>query len=362
MIYIHVPYCKSHCTYCAFYSELLREQGSDAFIDALCREIELSQDVQGGHQTLYIGGGTPSLLSIEQLERIVESLRRRYGVLAWDEFTIEVNPDDIVKKGVEYASSLRGLGVNRVSMGVQSFDNGILRKMGRRHDSEQAMEAFSLLRTSGFENISIDLIFGFSDVLDLDTIKERLLEMSPEHISCYQLSIEEGSGLDRMAASGRYSMPSDDECESQYYRICSTLAELGYSHYEISNWAKPGCESRHNSAYWDHVPYDGYGPGAHSLIINGGKYLRRWNNPDIHSYCEAALSGDFSGVREGEILSEDQIREEKVMLGLRTAKGVDSSLVDDSSSHVLVPASGGPRVRIPEEKWFVCDAITVNLL
>ncbi len=297
------------------------------------------------YRTLYIGGGTPSLLSLEQLSTIKRTLDGSFDMSSLEEFTMEVNPDDIVKNGLRYAEGLIGLGANRVSMGVQSFDDDALYKMGRRHDARQAEDAYSLLRHAGFKNISIDLIFGFNSSLDLDKIRCRLENMGlPEHISCYQLSIEEGSGLDRMVQKGHYTMPPDEECERQYYGICDMLRELGYEHYEISNWARPGFQSRHNSAYWDHTPYLGFGPGAHSLIISPeGQYSRRWNNPDVARYIGASVSGDWASVRGGEILTDEQIRQERLFLGLRTAKGVDECV-------------------IPEDKWFISDSIIADML
>lgn len=343
-IYIHIPFCKSHCTYCAFYSELLRSsQGSGSFIadtvSAICAEIEASRasfDLADA-QTLYLGGGTPSLLPLDQLERILDALGRR----DFQEFTMEVNPDDIVKGGEEYALGLLKLGVNRVSMGVQSFDDAVLRRMGRRHNAAEALEAYALLRKAGFGNISIDFIFGFAPALDTGKISAQLGQMGlPEHISCYQLGIEEGSGLDKMVQKGLYVMPSDEECEAQYYAVCDMLRSLGYEHYEISNWALPGRRSRHNSAYWNHTPYIGFGPGAHSLFV-GRDYVRRWNNPSLAQYLDASRSGNWDAVRGSETLSPEELAQERLFLGLRTKEGVDGK-------------------SIPENKWFISDSIILE--
>lgn len=382
-IYVHIPFCKTHCTYCAFYSELLRHpQGSESFVAAIIAEIAscqlpvpsgdprasrsapptqsvgpspcmcpgvdtVSLRARGAGETLYFGGGTPSVLTLEQLQRIVSAifdsgLTKREEIA---EFTMEVNPDDVVKNGPDYIRGLKDLGVNRISMGVQSFDDAVLHKMGRRHNAAQAREAYSMLRKAGMDNISLDFIFGFSADLDVVSMREGLLEMGlPEHISCYQLSIEEGSGLDRMAQRGLFTMPDDEVCESQYYAICDMLRSLGYEHYEISNWCLPGRHSRHNSAYWNHTPYLGFGPGAHSLIIGeDGTYMRRWNENDLSRYLEAAADGNWSGVRGFELLTDEQIREERLFLGLRTAAGVDG-------------------ITIPEEKWFISDNIIADML
>ncbi|MCQ2166345.1 MAG: coproporphyrinogen III oxidase family protein [Bacteroidales bacterium] len=402
-VYVHIPFCRTHCTYCGFYSELLRDaRGSECFVDALCREIEstpaavrgtggqegllppwrqgdcrrqlggpprkrwegslpdpLCRGLESKLNTLYFGGGTPSLLTLEQMERILFCL----GGGPWDEFTVEVNPDDIAAKGPEYALGLRRLGVSRISMGIQSFDDAVLKRMGRRHDSAQAKAAYEILRQAGFDNISVDFIFGFQAGMDAEALGCGLDSLHgglPEHISCYQLSIEEGSGLGKMVEKGLYAMPEDSECERQYLSLCDVLRCRGYEHYEISNWAQPGRRSRHNSSYWNHSPYIGYGPGAHSLFVDGGRFVRRWNNPDLRSYLDAAGSGVFDTVRGEETLTPEQIREERIMLGLRTEEGIPSSLVGDNSVLVASPVPGN--VRIPENRWFISDSIICNLI
>lgn len=352
-IYIHIPFCKTHCTYCAFYSELLRnKQGSESFVSALLSEIADS-DFPDNVRTLYIGGGTPSVLSISEFKAITAALETKFPIRGLKEFTVEVNPDDILHWGQDYVEALKSLGVSRISMGVQSFDDSVLHLMGRRHNAEQAKSAYKLLLNSHIDNLSIDLIFGFREGLDSAALEAELQDLGrlPQHISCYQLSIEEGSGLDRMQAKGLYSMPSDEECERQYYAICSLLKKLGYHHYEISNWALPGFESRHNSAYWNHSPYLGLGPGAHSLIIDEkGNFIRRWNDECLEKYLQvgAMAAGSerqraWNTLRGEEKLTPEQIREERIFLGLRTDKGVDGQ-------------------RIPEDKWFVSDSIIVDML
>jgi len=369
-VYVHIPFCVSHCTYCGFYSELLPcRQGSetvvDEFVRALCREISLERPDSGG--TVYFGGGTPSVLSLSQLEAVVDALAP--GIDSEVEMTIEVNPDDIVRKGEDYAVGLRKLGFNRVSMGVQSLDDVLLRRMGRRHTGAEAVRAFAMLRSAGFENISVDFIFGFSP--GAVPIGDFLARMGgslsdgagfPEHVSCYQLSIEQGSGLEKMVSKGLYSMPSDEDCALQYASVCDTLRAFGYEHYEISNWARrPALRSRHNSSYWNHTPYLGFGPGAHSLIGNS----RRWNNTDLKAYLSAAKSGDFSCVQGSEILSEQQWNEERVMLGLRTCEGIPQSWIPEESLCKALSAGSLERcdafVRIPESKWFVSDDIILSL-
>ena len=358
MVYIHVPFCRSFCIYCDFYSELSCGRKGDVlmarYADELCSEIERRRgEIEGtlGLNTLYIGGGTPSVLPLPVLEKVIGSL----GYGPFEEFTVEVNPEDIAEKGQSYVRSLLALGVNRVSMGVQSLDDGILRWMRRRHDAEAAREAFRLLRKAGVENISIDLIFGFP-MLDGEKLRQTLDEIvawCPEHISAYQLSIEDGSALAVLASEGKFSEASEDLCAEQYRHICRELSDAGYEHYEISNWALNGRRAVHNSAYWTRRPYIGLGPGAHSF---DGK--RRSANSQ-------ALTGWTSSV---ETLTPLQEREERIMLGLRTSEGIPESLCEPETIDRLVREAAlirdgdSGRVRIPEEHFFVSDTIIEELI
>ena len=252
MVYVHVPFCRSFCIYCDFYSEIAcrgRDAGQiEGYTGALCAEIAARREETArtlGVNTLYFGGGTPSVLPPPAFERIVGAL----GCGPFDEFTVEVNPEDIAEKGGAYVSELLKLGVNRVSMGVQSLDDGILRWMRRRHDSATARRAFGILRDAGVENVSLDLIFGLPQ-LARETLSDTLdgiCGLRPEHVSAYQLSVEEGSDLAAMAAGGRFTEASEELCAGQYEMICSRLQAAGYVHYEISNWALPGREAKHNS-------------------------------------------------------------------------------------------------------------------
>ena len=500
MIYVHVPFCRSFCTYCGFYSEICSRKETqqvqnrlfEDYAEALCDEIDsrreeisaarepssaeaasseivgsgnrgtgnvlrtppkqalvppsyvaeggtvsstpvpgteggtsMQQEIPTSLDTLYIGGGTPSVLPLAVLERIVRAL----GPATYREFTVEVNPDDVVAGGAEYVAGLRALGVNRVSMGVQSFDDGILRWMNRRHDAAGASEAFRLLRAGGFDNVSIDLIFGLSQLTGTiwESTIDEALALGPEHISAYQLSIEEDSALEKMVADGRYTEASDEQCRSQYDVLCRKLAEAGYVHYEISNWARPGREAVHNSAYWRRVPYVGLGPGAHSLAFPGsadphsprGEQKPRFCSQEVplqpryeqnasfcseegdeqpkneqkHAFCSSGgirswnsqelprreADGRLVRWRSGqEVLSEQEASEETVMLGLRTAAGLPLSRLRDISPAYAVDAllaegalvlitpvpdtSDAPFVRIPEDHFFVSDDIIARLL
>ena len=359
MVYIHIPWCRSFCTYCGFYSEIPRDDLGD-FVSGLCDEILSRKDEilrSLAVDTVYIGGGTPSILSAEELGKIISTLRSIREDIGSEEFTVEVNPDDIVKKGATYAEGLRRLGVSRISMGVQSFDDGLLRWMNRRHNAEDAVTAFRILREAGFDNVSLDLIFGigdfagreFTEEMWVDTI-DRTLTLAPEHISAYQLSVEPESALEKLCEKGRFTPAGDEKCARQYDALCRRLAEKGYHHYEISNFALPGREARHNSAYWHHTPYVGLGPGAHSLRLSeDGRWVRSWNYPGAGS----------------EILSDEQIRMETIMLGLRTDRGVEPPLLGEKAAGPLgrgdlVPTADG-LLRIPEDKFFISDAIISSL-
>ena len=357
MIYIHVPFCKSFCTYCDFYSETVcAGKGGrvmERWAEELISEIESRRgetDATLALNTLYIGGGTPSVLPPVLLRRIVDALPGG----PYEEFTVEVNPEDIAEKGPEYVKTLRSLGVDRISMGVQSLDDGILRWMNRRHDSARAREAFRLLRTGGFDNISVDLIFGFPMLTGdiLARTLEEIISWHPEHISAYQLSVEEGSALARMASDGRFSEAPESLCAEQYAAICEALAAAGYRHYEISNWALPSREARHNSAYWTRRPYVGFGPGAHSF--DGAR--RRANSQSLSGWTASF-----------EALTPQEEREEQIMLGLRTADGIPEPLCDaDTVARLITEGAlvrtGSANIRIPEERFFVSDGIIEELI
>ncbi len=379
MVYIHVPFCRSFCIYCGFYSEICspnkgRSEGMDNGVasgwdidawteevrsEALGRRQEIMNGLaSGAPDTLYIGGGTPSLLPLKSLERILQALPEGCGK---DEFTVEVNPDDIVRRGPEYVLRLKALGVNRISMGIQSFDDRILKWMRRRHDSAAAVRAFGILREAGMENVSIDLMFGIpglSKEVWKDSI-DRAVALSPEHISAYQLMVEEGSDLAGLIAASALGEAPEEECREQYEMLCAALSAAGYGHYEISNWAKPGRRARHNYAYWQRLPYVGLGPGAHSLSLvqspDGQREIRSWNAQKLHGYG-----------RGEEVLGEKERREERIMLALRTSEGIEAGALADCPAVEELLAEGAlvrcaDRIRIPEDYFFVSDDIISGL-
>ena len=419
MIYVHIPFCRSFCTYCDFYSEVAakcrraedrsrQEELFAQFSDALGREIsQRKAEITDRFNTLYIGGGTPSVLPLSVYASLIENLAHEGIKAPFEEFTFEVNPEDIVEKGETYVTGLMNLGVNRFSMGVQSFDDGILKWMNRRHDAETAVKAYRILEDAGADNISIDLIFGLpqlSDSMWEDTLN-KALEISgkgelPRHISSYQLSVEPGSALARLVNRGVWSEASDELCTRQYQTLCEVLGEAGYHHYEISNFAQPGFEAKHNSAYWAHVPYVGFGPGAHSLLIPQSPSVtaprgigalsafpyshpripgpvaasddalsvrRKWNSQDLNAYI-----ADPQSVQEYETLDEQQLVLEKIMLALRTSAGISENFlklhVDRSAmeqalkSGDLIPANIPGNLRIPESRFFISDNIVAALV
>ena len=353
------------------------------FADALVKEIRLRADEMSDDvNTLYIGGGTPSVLPLYVYERVLQALKDAGHGGPYDEFTVEVNPEDIVDKGETYVEGLLKLGVNRISMGVQSFDDGILKFMNRRHDADTARKAYAILEKAGVGNISIDMIFGLPQLSDgqwQDTL-DKALSISPsgrppQHISSYQLSVEPGSMLARLVEKGKWSEASEELCERQYRMLCETLRNAGYHHYEISNFALPGFEAKHNSAYWKHVPYIGLGPGAHSFLTysrstqgsgDGDKIFRQWNEPDLGRYLE-----NPTGQQGREELTEEQIVLERIMLALRTSEGISESyLREHCSPHELshAIASGNlvfkddGMVRIPEDRFFISDSIISDII
>ena len=358
MIYVHVPFCKRFCTYCDFYSEIVKEGCFKAYANDLCAEIRRrAGEMDDNPKTLYFGGGTPSVLPLSVLTRILIALDEAGHGGPYREFTMEVNPEDIVEKGRSYVESLMALGVNRVSIGVQSFDDGMLLWMNRRHDAARAREAFRIVREAGVENISIDLIFGVSHLTDeiwAATVDEAVA-LGPEHISCYQLTVEGESALAEMAADGRYVEADDTLCRRQYDILCQKLSAAGFRHYEISNFARPGFEAVHNGGYWARRPYVGLGPAAHSFQGS----TRSWNSKELHGWTSTT-----------ETLSAEDALVETIMLALRTDKGIDAAFLHGNCSKEDIErlerngalVRVGNRYRIPEDRFFVSDEIIRELI
>jgi len=333
-LYIHIPFCKSRCIYCGFYSTTdttLRQR----YVDAVCQEmISRSEKNEGenmrtGIQTIYIGGGTPSQLTLGQLGQLLEKARTVFDVDDNAEVTVEVNPDDVTE---ELAAGLRAIGVNRVSMGAQTFDANRLRFLNRRHTARQVEEAVSLLRQSGFDNISIDLMYGFPDetLNDWQQDIDAVLRLGVEHLSAYCLMIEEGTPLHQWAAdNGQWAM--DEELErAMYYTLIERLTAAGYEHYELSNFAKPGRHSRHNSSYWKDIPYIGLGAAAHSY----DGQCRRWNVSNLLYYIKGIENGQPSF--EQEEIDEDTHYNDRITVALRTCEGLSLSELTDRQQKYLL--------------------------
>jgi len=314
-LYIHIPFCLRKCVYCGFYSVTDRSQIHN-YLAALRREMELYREWAASFDTLYIGGGTPSVLPATELERLIADIRGVFPIAIDAEITVEANPADI-DAGLLNAIC-RG-GANRLNIGVQSFDDGILAFLGRRHDRRQAVAAVTASRTAGMENIGIDLIYGVPGQpmsAWFATLGEAIA-LDPDHLSCYQLTLEDGTLLDEQFRRGEVVFP-DDALQADFFSATSEFLENhGYTHYEVSNFSRPGRESRHNRKYWDHIPYLGLGPAAHSF--RGRE--RRWNRRAVSVYINDLTSGR-APVEAVETLSDEQLSLEDLFLGFRTRRGV----------------------------------------
>ena len=334
MLYVHIPFCHHKCTYCGFYS-VAGHRDCDAYVDALCGEIAQRAD---GHSltTVYFGGGTPTRLTVRQLERVVDAIRKGFDTSAVEEATIEANPEDLT---ADYLEDLSRLGFfNRISIGIQSFSDAGLHTINRVHTSRQAIDAVHNAAAAGFENISIDLILGLpgqsvgSWRCNLDSVASLAADYPVRHISCYELTVEPGTILERQLESGRVALPGDEEVAVQYDDLVNWCAEHGFEQYEVSNYCVPGFRSRHNSRYWNRTPYIGVGAAAHSF---DGK-SRRWNLPDIARYIDGAGRGEVPFGEEH--LTDTDAFNEYVMTALRTVDGIDKSLVRNEFRNYLSEA------------------------
>jgi len=314
-LYIHIPFCLSKCLYCDFYSSTSLS-ALPLYLDALFKEMATHRNRFKPFDTVYIGGGTPSLLSPQQLESILVRIRENFDLISNTEITIETNPADLNRS---YLESIREIGISRINIGVQSFDQEVLAFLGRRHSVKQAISTIEASRKAGFHNIGLDLIYGVSgQSIDswLDTLKEAVA-FSPEHLSCYQLTLEAGTPLGKRCQAGELSIPGEELQYEFFMKTSQFLEGAGYIHYEVSNFARETeLASRHNQKYWDHSPYLGLGPAAHSFHDN----RRWWNHRSIDQYITAINAGNLP-IEEIETLTIDQLRLEALYLGLRTRKG-----------------------------------------
>ena len=317
-LYIHIPFCIRKCPYCDFYSTTdLRE--TEGFVDALLQELHLATIPDVAFDTIYIGGGTPSLLTASQLTRILQGAHGRFGFTQDVEVTMEINP------GTVSLDSLKAFvegGVNRVSLGVQSFDNQQLEFLGRLHSAEEARQAVYIAREAGIENLGFDLIYGIPNQTPGGWLKDlkEAVSYEPEHVSCYMLTYEEGTPLDEWRKTGRFQPLDEDGVRNLFQVTVDFLKEAGYEQYEVSNFARgEAFRSRHNQKYWCHAPYLGFGPSAHSFV----EPKRWWNHRHLDKYLQMLQHGE-SPVEGVEELNENQLMLETLFLGLRTCRGIET--------------------------------------
>ena len=342
-LYIHIPFCLSKCPYCDFYSSTSLSAVPD-FLDALFKEMEMYSTRFNSFDTVYIGGGTPSLLSPQQLKNILIKTRQNFNLLSKTEITIETNPADLNRSFLE---SMLESGMNRVNIGVQSFDEKVLDFLGRRHSVEQAVSSVGDSRKAGFHNIGLDLIYcvpGQDIESWLDTLNLAVV-LSPEHISCYQLTLEAKTPLGIRGQAGEFSIPEEELQHEFFTRTSQFLEGAGYFHYEVSNFAR-GKEhtSRHNQKYWDHSSYLGLGPAAHSFQSN----RRWWNHRFLDQYLAAINAGNLP-VEETETLTVEQLRLEALYLGLRTRKGISLQDFRKEYRYDLLAEKGKVLSKLEEE-------------
>ena len=319
LLYVHVPFCVRKCGYCAFHSGPFSAPEAERYVGLVLNELDCRAKALGRRtvETVYIGGGTPSLLTPAQIGAILEGAASRFDLEAGAEITLEANPESALKTG--FLAEVRTLGVNRLSLGVQSLRDDLLATLGRSHDAARARLAAQAAREAGFENLSLDMIWGLpgQDVSAWLADLAGIVALAPEHVSCYGLSLEEGAPLAESVVAGRLSLPDEEEGARMYLEGSAYLESQGYGHYEISNYARPGRESRHNRGYWSGRDYLGLGPAAVSTLDG-----RRWANPaGLDEYARTVAVGVE---REGtEVLTADVRRQEMVMLALRTRDGLD---------------------------------------
>lgn len=322
-IYIHIPFCKQRCIYCDFYSTTSQEK-ENRYIEAVCTELELrKQSLPDPVHTIYIGGGTPSLLNPVSVKQLKDCMNRNYRVMPDLEFTVEANPDDI---SPEWLEAMSRIGVNRISMGVQTFHDGHLKLLRRRHNSERAIQAVHLCQEHGFRNISIDLIYGLPE----QTLEEwkvdvaQAIALNVQHLSAYALIYEENTALWRMREQNMVQEADEELSLSMFEYLITELKNNGFEHYEISNFGLPGFHSRHNSSYWNDTPYLGCGASAHSFI----GMERMYNTANIDHYIKDIMrcreeNLPYNEVCHCEVLDRYEHYNDRIITGLRTAAGLD---------------------------------------
>lgn len=375
-LYIHIPFCIKKCRYCDFYSIPLSTTLKTDYIKSLCKELNLRKTYAGDIKTIYIGGGTPTTLSEDELSLIMRSIKNNFSINSDVEITIEANP-----KTISYNKALHLLreGVNRISIGVQSLNDYELKILGRSHTVEDSFSSIRDARRAGFENISVDLIYGIPDVESdikrpkkkiqewIDTLK-KVIDLNPEHISTYELTPEKGTPIYDDIKNKRLVLPEEEIVEEMYYQGVDILRSHGYVHYEISNFSRPKFECRHNLNYWDRGCYLGIGAGAHSFIDS----KRSSNLSDINSYTNLLNEGILPIDKES-VINDEEALKEYIFLGLRKIEGVNISTllkdkgsqlkkaIDDLTSYGLVELNNGV-LKLKRKGIFLINEIIVQVL
>jgi len=371
MIYIHIPFCKQKCSYCNFhFSTSLNFK--DDMLRAMKTELLLRKDELQNRtlKSLYFGGGTPSILSVDEINSLIDETLRYFSFEKDIEITLEANPDDLDKS---FLKQLAGTPVNRLSIGTQSFFEEDLKLMNRAHTASEAEGSIKRAQDFGFENLSIDLIYG-SPTSNLEIWKENLnktIALEVPHISSYALTVEPKTALEKWISKGKVKSPKEEEQNREFYYLSDFLKDNGFEHYEVSNFAKPGFYSRHNSSYWKYQEYLGIGPSAHSY---NGFDVRSWNVANNQQYIKKL--NDKLLAKEEEILSKEDQFNEMIMIGLRTIWGVDlTSLKNKFSDRLLehfqteiktkleegILIIENDHLKIPEKHWFMADGIASDL-
>lgn len=370
-IYIHIPFCKTRCAYCDFYSTT-HEAWKQQYVDAVCKELVQRKDYLKGEtvNTIYLGGGTPSQLSIAQLNALFTTIKAHFTLNNHAEITIEVNPDDVSES---YAEGLKQTPINRISMGIQTFNDSMLRSLFRRHTEQIARMATMRLKQNGYSNISIDLMYGLPNetIEQWENDLQQAIALNVEHISAYHLTYEEGTPLHRMLQKGAINEVNEELSLTFFNMLIDALTKAGYQHYEISNFCKPGMHSRHNSAYWQSVPYLGCGAAAHSFDGTS----RQWNVANLEAYINGIEQSKC--VAEIEALDTPTRYNEYIMTGLRTSHGISfeevterfgQSFADTCKKSATPHLESGKlimdshRIKLSREGIFVSDAIICDLM
>lgn len=360
-IYVHVPFCLTRCGYCDFNAYAGLDHLALPYMEALRREADLHAPdwAQESIATIFLGGGTPTLVSPDALAGFLDHVRATYAVDPAAEITVEANPDTVDAAAF---AALRAAGVTRVSLGVQSFDPVALASLERVHGPDAARRAIGAARGVGIDDLSLDLIYGAHGETDASwrATLDETVALAPEHVSAYALTIEPATALGRAIAAGLAPAPDPDVQADRYHLACDILGAAGYEHYEVSNWARPGRESRHNLGYWRRSPYLGLGAGAHGF--RGDR--RSWNVRPPHEYLDRVGRGELP-VGGEERLGADEVRFEELSLGLRVRDGIPAGLVDPATARPLLDAGllavSGDRIAATEDGWLLLNALVLEL-